>query len=178
MTDSVKTHEGWCLGSHCFFNVGPSIHATRSFEVPVTPGVKLHERHRASDGEQQEDMVPLGGIGERAPQRRADQRHQRQEAGLQPDPCGGEPYLSVVERDEQQKRCRRCVIEEVRGLLAGSSIRRLSRAGIAAHAHTRRIDDRHRAAIVVVPVLCHVFVDVFFAELASFIFSVIHALKT
>ena len=43
VADSVKTHEGWGLGSYCFFNVDPSIHATRAFEVPVTPGVKLHD---------------------------------------------------------------------------------------------------------------------------------------
>ncbi len=43
VSDSVKTHEGWGLGSYCFFNVGPSIHAARAFEVPVTPGVKLHD---------------------------------------------------------------------------------------------------------------------------------------
>ena len=41
--DNVKTHEGWGLGSYCFFNVDPTIHATRAFEVPVTPGVKLHD---------------------------------------------------------------------------------------------------------------------------------------
>ena len=39
----VKTHEGWGLGSYCFFNVDPTIHATRAFEVPVKPGVKLHD---------------------------------------------------------------------------------------------------------------------------------------
>jgi hypothetical protein len=39
----VKTHEGWGLGSYCFFNVDPTIHASRAFEVPVTPGVKLHD---------------------------------------------------------------------------------------------------------------------------------------
>ncbi len=43
VADSVKTHEAWGLGSYCFFNVGPSIHAARAFEVPVTPGVKLHD---------------------------------------------------------------------------------------------------------------------------------------
>ena len=41
--DSVQTHEAWGLGSYCFFNVDPTIHATRAFEVPVTPGVKLHD---------------------------------------------------------------------------------------------------------------------------------------
>ena len=39
----VTTHQGWGLGSYCFFNVDPSIHATRAFEVPVTPGVQLHD---------------------------------------------------------------------------------------------------------------------------------------
>jgi hypothetical protein len=43
VADSVKTHEAWGLGSYCFFNVDPSIHATRGFEVPVTAGVKLHD---------------------------------------------------------------------------------------------------------------------------------------
>jgi len=43
VADTVKTHEGWGLGSYCFFNVDPTIHATRAFEVPVTPGVKLHD---------------------------------------------------------------------------------------------------------------------------------------
>jgi hypothetical protein len=31
------------MGSYCFFNVGPDIHAAHAFEVPVTPGVKLHD---------------------------------------------------------------------------------------------------------------------------------------
>jgi hypothetical protein len=31
------------MGSYCFFNVGPDIHAERAFEVPVTAGVKLHD---------------------------------------------------------------------------------------------------------------------------------------
>ena len=39
----MKTHEGWGLGSYIFTNVDPTIHATRAFEVPVTPGVKLHD---------------------------------------------------------------------------------------------------------------------------------------
>jgi hypothetical protein len=40
---SVKTHEGWGLGSYCFFNVEPGIHASHAFEVPETPGVRLHD---------------------------------------------------------------------------------------------------------------------------------------
>jgi hypothetical protein len=40
---SVRTHEGWGLGSYCFFNVDPTIHAAHAFEVPDTPGVRLHD---------------------------------------------------------------------------------------------------------------------------------------
>jgi hypothetical protein len=43
VADSVKTHEAWGLGSYCFFNVDPTIHASHAFEVPVTAGVKLHD---------------------------------------------------------------------------------------------------------------------------------------
>jgi hypothetical protein len=39
----VKTHEGWGLGSYCSNNVDPTIHTSHAFEVPVTPGVKLHD---------------------------------------------------------------------------------------------------------------------------------------
>lgn len=42
VADSVKTHELWGGGSYVYTNVDPTIHATRGFEVPVTPGVKLH----------------------------------------------------------------------------------------------------------------------------------------
>jgi hypothetical protein len=53
VADSVETHEGWGLGSYCFFNVDPTIHATRGFEVPDAPGVKLHDIL----------TVSLGGVG-------------------------------------------------------------------------------------------------------------------
>jgi hypothetical protein len=43
VSDWVKTHEAWGMGSYCFFNVGPDIHASLAFEVPVKPGVKLHD---------------------------------------------------------------------------------------------------------------------------------------
>ncbi|MFJ6215965.1 hypothetical protein ACIQGZ_21910 [Streptomyces sp. NPDC092296] len=43
VADSVRTHEAWGLGSYCFFNVNPSIHAACGFEVPVTRGVRLHD---------------------------------------------------------------------------------------------------------------------------------------
>ena len=42
IADSVKAHELWGGGSYVYNNVDPTIHATRGFEVPVTPGVKLH----------------------------------------------------------------------------------------------------------------------------------------
>ena len=43
VADSVKTHSLWGGGSYIFTNVDPTIHATRGFEVPVTPGVQLHD---------------------------------------------------------------------------------------------------------------------------------------
>jgi hypothetical protein len=42
VADDVAEHELWGGGSYVFFNVDPSIHATRGFEVPVTDGVRLH----------------------------------------------------------------------------------------------------------------------------------------
>jgi len=42
VADGVRTHELWGGGAYVFFNVDPSIHASRGFEVPVTPGVRLH----------------------------------------------------------------------------------------------------------------------------------------
>jgi hypothetical protein len=49
----VTTHEGWGLGSYCYFNVDPSIHADRGFEVPDVPGVRMHDL----------STVSLGGVG-------------------------------------------------------------------------------------------------------------------
>jgi hypothetical protein len=40
---SVKTHQLWGGGSYVFTNVNPTIHAARGFEVPVTPGVRMHD---------------------------------------------------------------------------------------------------------------------------------------
>jgi hypothetical protein len=42
VSDSVRTHELWGGGSYVYNNVNPTVHASRGFEVPVTPGVKLH----------------------------------------------------------------------------------------------------------------------------------------
>jgi hypothetical protein len=43
VADSVTTHELWGGGSYIYTNVDPTLHATRGFEVPVTPGVKIHD---------------------------------------------------------------------------------------------------------------------------------------
>ncbi|MEU9872549.1 discoidin domain-containing protein [Actinomadura sp. NPDC048021] len=43
VADSVTAHEGWGLGSYCYFNVDPSIVAARGFEVPDRPGVRFHD---------------------------------------------------------------------------------------------------------------------------------------
>jgi hypothetical protein len=40
--DSVTSHEAWGLMSDCLFLMNPQVHASRAFEVPTTPGVKLH----------------------------------------------------------------------------------------------------------------------------------------
>jgi hypothetical protein len=42
VADTVTSHEAWALGSYCYFNVDPTIHSDRGFEVPVNAGVKLH----------------------------------------------------------------------------------------------------------------------------------------
>lgn len=43
VADSVHQFEGWGFGSYCFFKVNPAIHAAHAFEVPVRPGIKLHD---------------------------------------------------------------------------------------------------------------------------------------
>jgi hypothetical protein len=41
--DRVKTNQLWGGGSYIFTNVDPTLHATRGFEVPVKPGIQLHD---------------------------------------------------------------------------------------------------------------------------------------
>jgi hypothetical protein len=43
VADQVTTHEAWGAGSYIFTNVDPTIHAAHGFEVPVTPGVRMHD---------------------------------------------------------------------------------------------------------------------------------------
>ncbi|MFE4452413.1 coagulation factor 5/8 type domain-containing protein [Streptomyces sp. NPDC056796] len=52
--DSVTTHEGWGMGSYCFFNVDPTIRQQHGFQAPVKPGVKFHDLL----------VVSLGGQGQ------------------------------------------------------------------------------------------------------------------
>lgn len=56
VADSVNTHEGWGLGSYCYYNVDPTIVQDHGFEVPVKPGVKFHDLL----------VVSLGGNGQYA----------------------------------------------------------------------------------------------------------------
>ncbi|WP_437759853.1 discoidin domain-containing protein [Sorangium sp. So ce1389] len=50
VADSVTTHEAWGVGSYCYFNVNPSIHADRGFEVPNRSGVRFHSALTVSLG--------------------------------------------------------------------------------------------------------------------------------
>ncbi|MDX6223385.1 MAG: hypothetical protein QOD91_2439, partial [Frankiales bacterium] len=43
VADDVTTNELWGGGSYIFTNVDPTLHSASGFEVPVTPGVKLHD---------------------------------------------------------------------------------------------------------------------------------------
>lgn len=43
VADSVRTHQLWGGGSYIYTNVDPTLHATHGFEVPDTPGVRLHD---------------------------------------------------------------------------------------------------------------------------------------
>ncbi|WP_030251397.1 hypothetical protein, partial [Streptomyces violens] len=43
VADSVTTHEGWGLGSYCYYNVDPTIRQDHGFAAPRTPGVKFHD---------------------------------------------------------------------------------------------------------------------------------------
>jgi hypothetical protein len=40
--DGVSTHEAWGLGAYSYNNVDPSIVTASGFEVPITPGVRMH----------------------------------------------------------------------------------------------------------------------------------------
>ncbi|RSN91017.1 coagulation factor 5/8 type domain-containing protein [Streptomyces sp. WAC 05379] len=52
--DGVTTHEGWGLGSYCYYNVNPSIVQHHGFAAPVRSGVRFHNLL----------VVSLGGQGQ------------------------------------------------------------------------------------------------------------------
>jgi hypothetical protein len=54
VADSVTTHEGWGLGSYCYYNVDPTIRQDHGFQAPVRPGVRFHDLL----------VVSLGGKGQ------------------------------------------------------------------------------------------------------------------
>lgn len=52
--DDVTTHEGWGLGSYCYYNVAPGIVQHSGFAAPNRPGVRFHDLL----------VVSLGGNGQ------------------------------------------------------------------------------------------------------------------
>lgn len=52
--DAVTTHEGWGLGSYCYYNVDPGIVQHHGFAAPNRPGVRFHDLL----------VVSLGGNGQ------------------------------------------------------------------------------------------------------------------
>ncbi|MEU5596765.1 coagulation factor 5/8 type domain-containing protein [Streptomyces sp. NPDC020298] len=52
--DAVTTHEGWGLGSYCYYNVDPAIVQHSGFAAPNRPGVRFHDLL----------VVSLGGNGQ------------------------------------------------------------------------------------------------------------------
>ncbi|MGW5466799.1 coagulation factor 5/8 type domain-containing protein [Streptomyces chartreusis] len=52
--DGVTSHEGWGLGSYCYYNVNPSIVQHHGFAAPVRSGVRFHNLL----------VVSLGGQGQ------------------------------------------------------------------------------------------------------------------
>ncbi|HZG03053.1 MAG TPA: discoidin domain-containing protein [Streptomyces sp.] len=52
--DSVDRHEGWAMGSYCYYNVDPTIRQDHGFKAPVKPGVRFHHLL----------VVSLGGNGQ------------------------------------------------------------------------------------------------------------------
>jgi hypothetical protein len=43
VADAVQTFQGYGMGSYIFTNVNPSIHVSHAFEVPIAPGVQMHD---------------------------------------------------------------------------------------------------------------------------------------
>jgi len=43
VSDNVRSFQGYGMGSYIYTNVNPDIHVSHAFEVPVTPGVQMHD---------------------------------------------------------------------------------------------------------------------------------------
>ncbi|WP_406345673.1 discoidin domain-containing protein [Streptomyces sp. NBC_00648] len=63
VADSVTTHEGWGLGSYCYYNVDPTIVQDHGFQVPDRPGVRLHDLLVISLGGQGQYAHVVNGTG-------------------------------------------------------------------------------------------------------------------
>ncbi|WP_411102772.1 discoidin domain-containing protein [Streptomyces sp. cmx-4-9] len=63
VADSVTTHEGWGLGSYCYYNVDPTIRQEHGFQAPVKPGVKFHDLLVVSLGGNGQYEHVINGIG-------------------------------------------------------------------------------------------------------------------
>ncbi|MFF3609886.1 discoidin domain-containing protein [Streptomyces sp. NPDC002463] len=61
--DSVTTHEGWGLGSYCYYNVDPTIRQDHGFRAPVKPGVRFHDLLVVSLGGNGQYEHVINGIG-------------------------------------------------------------------------------------------------------------------
>ncbi|MCX5609680.1 discoidin domain-containing protein [Streptomyces sp. NBC_00047] len=63
VADSVNTHEGWGLGSYCYYNVDPTIRQDHGFQAPVKPGVRFHDLLVVSLGGNGQYEHVINGIG-------------------------------------------------------------------------------------------------------------------
>ncbi|MDA5283319.1 discoidin domain-containing protein [Streptomyces sp. NPDC054904] len=63
VADSVNTHEGWGLGSYCYYNVDPTIRQEHGFQAPVKPGVRFHDLLVVSLGGNGQYEHVINGIG-------------------------------------------------------------------------------------------------------------------
>ncbi|MEU9484674.1 coagulation factor 5/8 type domain-containing protein [Streptomyces decoyicus] len=63
IAEDVTTHEGWGLGSYCFYNVDPTIRQDHGFEAPNKPGVKFHDLLVVSLGGKGQYEHVINGIG-------------------------------------------------------------------------------------------------------------------
>ncbi len=66
VADGVTQHEAWGLGSYCVFTSDASITSDNGFEVPVTPGVRMHSLLTVSLGGVGTYEHVINGVGPRA----------------------------------------------------------------------------------------------------------------